>query len=112
MAKFKKGDIVERITKLFEKYRVVDIRDNWYHLESLQTGALHVALIREVERFLHVQQALFNIGDKLRYKIALIDLTFEVIALEDGSYVLKSSEGERVSADFSNVHEVLEVFEK
>jgi hypothetical protein len=54
----------------------------------------------------------FKVGDKLRYKITKIDLTFEVVAIESGEYVLKSSEGERVSADYFHVHEVLEVFEK
>lgn len=53
--------------------------------------------------------AKFKVGDKLRYKIALVDLTFEVVALEDGKYVLKSSEGEEVSADYFHVHEVLEI---
>lgn len=43
-------------------------------------------------------------GDKLRYKIALIDLTFEVIAIKDGEYFLRSSKGEEVSADFFHVH--------
>lgn len=56
--------------------------------------------------------AKFKEGDKLRYKIALTDLTFEVAALEDGKYFLKSSNGEEVSADYFHVHEVLEVFEK
>lgn len=53
----------------------------------------------------------FKIGDKLRYKYTFIDLTFEVIAIENGEYVLKSSKGERVSADYFHAHEVLEVFE-
>lgn len=53
----------------------------------------------------------FKVGDKLRYKIAPIDLTFEVTEIKGGEYFLKSSKGEEVSADYFHVHEVLEVFE-
>lgn len=110
MAKFKVGDIAERIVNTSEEYRVVDIKGYWYHLESLKTGALYRGVIVEMDRMFKLQQSLFNIGDKLRYKYPSIDLTFEVVALEDGKYVLKKSiKGEEVSADYSHVHELLEL---
>lgn len=110
MSKLKKGDIVEWVGKPDKKYQIIDIADDWYCLQSLQSG-VHGVLKSDSNRMMQAQQTLFSVGDKLRYKIALIDLTFEVIAIKDGEYFLKSSKGEEVRADYFHVHEVLEVFE-
>lgn len=50
MTKFKKGDIVDRIGKLSEQYRIIDIKGDRYYIQGQQCGAHGLLSISDMDR--------------------------------------------------------------